>query len=226
MSPMLFQMSADGTPRVVFKQHSSRLSSGKVVHRKAKQTEKFFVRNQFVRSILPDGHVGTRVVVHDPVPLKHWKSAHATVKVLRRDGKNRATVGPLWVLLGFVSVTGRCIGEVVHIGADPSDFQHLSYEVLEHAMASLHGARVALSEGQEERTSDFRTRVPGRTRHHDCKWLDMRRHARLRWHWRSQGLLRTARPLGLDAYQPEGFRRPRRRSLSVRVERPTFFHEC
>ena len=42
MSPMLFDMSVDGSPIVVFMQHSSRLPSGKVVHRK------FLVRNQFV----------------------------------------------------------------------------------------------------------------------------------------------------------------------------------
>ena len=64
MSPMLFAMSADGAPIVVFKQHSSRLPSAKVVHRKAKQTEEFLVRNQFVRCTLPDGRVETRVVVH------------------------------------------------------------------------------------------------------------------------------------------------------------------
>ena len=38
--------------------------------------------------------------------------------------------------------------------SDPTDLGHLSHEVLEHAMASLHAAQVALSEEQEERASD------------------------------------------------------------------------
>ena len=87
MSPMLFELSADGTPTVVFNQHSSRMPSGKVAHRKAKQTEEFPVRNRFVRCTLPDGRVGTRGVVHDPVLLKHGKGAHAIVEVLGRDWK-------------------------------------------------------------------------------------------------------------------------------------------
>ena len=49
-------------------------------------------------------------------------------------------------------------GEAEHTGADPSDVQHES-DVLEDAMAGLHAARVAMSDEQEERTSDFRTRV-------------------------------------------------------------------
>ena len=80
--------SADGKPIVVFKRHSSRLPSGEVVHRKAQQTQEFFLRNQFVRCTLPDGRVETGVVVHDPVPLNHWKSPHA-VEVLRREWKTR-----------------------------------------------------------------------------------------------------------------------------------------
>ena len=60
MSPMLFEMSADGTPIVVFKQQSSLLPCGKVVHRKAKQTEEFLVRNHFVRCTLPDGNACCR----------------------------------------------------------------------------------------------------------------------------------------------------------------------
>ena len=43
----------------------------------------------------------------------------------------------------------------------PSDLRHVSDEVLEDAIAIIHAARVALSDGQEERTSDFRTRVLG-----------------------------------------------------------------
>ena len=80
MSPMLFEVSADGTPTVVFKHHLSRLPSGEVVHRKAKQTDAFLVQNQLVRCTWPGGHLDTRVVVHDPVPSKHWESAHAIVE--------------------------------------------------------------------------------------------------------------------------------------------------
>ena len=47
------------------------------------------------------------------------------------------------------------------LAPNSSDVQHVSAEVLEQAMASLHAARVALSDEREERTSDFRTRVPG-----------------------------------------------------------------
>ena len=72
MAPILFEVSADGTPIVVFKHHSSRLPSGEVVHRKAKQTEELLVRNQFVRCTLPDGRVERRAAVHDPVLLFHW----------------------------------------------------------------------------------------------------------------------------------------------------------
>ena len=93
MSPMLFEMSADGTPIVAFKHQSSRLPSGKVVPHKAKPTEEFLVRNQVVPCTLPDGRVEMRVVVRDPVPLKHWKSAHAIVEALRRDGKTGRRLG-------------------------------------------------------------------------------------------------------------------------------------
>ena len=93
MSPMFIEMSADGTPIVAFKHHSSRLPPGKVVHCKAKQTEEFFVRNRFVRCTLPDGRVEKRVVVHDPVLLKHRKSSHAIADVLRRDWKTGRQLG-------------------------------------------------------------------------------------------------------------------------------------
>ena len=52
-------------------------------------------------------------------------------------------------------------GEAEHTGADPTDLQHVSDEVLEDAMGRLHAARVALAEGLVERTSDFRTRLLG-----------------------------------------------------------------
>ena len=90
---MLVDMSADDAPIVAFKHHSSRLPSGKVVHRKAKQTEEFLVRNQFVRCTLPDGRVETRAIVHDPVPTKHGKGAHASVEV--------AMLGAQWDLDRF-----------------------------------------------------------------------------------------------------------------------------
>ena len=73
--------------------HSSRLPSSEVVHRKAKQTEEFLVRNHFVRCTLPDGRVETRVVLHDPVPLKRRKSAHAIVDVLRGNWKTGRQLG-------------------------------------------------------------------------------------------------------------------------------------
>ena len=47
-------------------------------------------------------------------------------------------------------------GEAVH-----TDLQHVSDEVLEHETATLDAVCVALSDGQEERTSDFRTCVLG-----------------------------------------------------------------
>ena len=50
-------------------------------------------------------------------------------------------------------------GEAEH--TDPSDVQHASDEDLESARASIHAARVALSDGQEEITSDFRIRGLG-----------------------------------------------------------------
>ena len=56
-------------------------------------------------------------------------------------------------------------GEAVHAGAEPSD------EVLGHAMASLHAARVALSDGQEGtqiRCPHSRSRS---TRNSGCNWL-------------------------------------------------------
>ena len=52
-------------------------------------------------------------------------------------------------------------GEAEHTGVNPSDLQHVSDKVLEETIASLHAARVALSDGQEERTSDLRSRVLG-----------------------------------------------------------------
>ena len=96
MSPMLFETSADGTPIVGFKHHSSRLPSGKIFHRKAKQTEEFLVRNQFLRCTLPVGRAETRDVVHDPVPLEHGSSAHAIVEVLWRDWKTGRQLGHAW----------------------------------------------------------------------------------------------------------------------------------
>ena len=84
---MLIEMSAVGTPVVAFKHQSSRLPSGEVVHRKAKQTEDFLVRNQFARCMLPAGRVETRVVVYDPVRVKHSKTADAVAEVLTEDWK-------------------------------------------------------------------------------------------------------------------------------------------
>ena len=102
---------------------------GKVVHRKAKQTEEFLVRNQFVRCILPDGRVETRVVVHDPVHLKHQKSAHAIVEVLRRDWE-----------------TGRQLG---HVGCAVASykFDRLVLTALERIWRKVHAADAPCHDG-------------------------------------------------------------------------------
>ena len=102
MSTMLFEMSADGTPTVVFKHLSSQMPPDSVVHRKAKQT-----------CTLPDGRAETRVVVHDPVLLKHGKGAHAIVEVLRKDGKTGRQLG-CGVCIGIVQVRSVC---AVSLGA-------------------------------------------------------------------------------------------------------------
>ena len=97
LSPMLFEKSADNTPLVIFKRYSSRLPSGPVVHHKANQTEEFSVQNQFEQCTLPNGRVETRVVVHNPVLLKCWKSAHAVVEVSPQERlEDGAIAGPCW----------------------------------------------------------------------------------------------------------------------------------
>ena len=107
MSPILFEMSADGTPIVVFKHHSSRLPSGEVVHRKAKQTEELLVRNHFVR-------VETRVVVHDPVPLETLEKCSCHRGSPQERLEDWTTAGPCWVRIGIVQVRSVC---AVSLGA-------------------------------------------------------------------------------------------------------------
>ena len=114
-------------------------------------------------------------------------------------------------------------GEAEHSGADPSDIQHVSDGVLGDAMASLRAVRVALSDGQEARTSDFRTRVLGGHGTLVATGAPPLT-PMLREHSGRQGLLRTARPPSLHAFQSDGSRRPRCRNLGAR---PTpSFHEC
>ena len=103
-------------------------------------------------------------------------------------------------------------GKVMHNGADPSNLQHVSGEVQEHAMGSLHAARVALSDRQEERTSDFRTRVLGRTRNSGCNWViqGYASTAEARDFGKQHGFKVSVRS------NTEGSRRPRCRNLRAR----------
>ena len=107
-------------------------------------------------------------------------------------------------------------GEAELTVADPSDLQHVSDEVLGDSMACLRAVRVALSDGQEARTSDFRTRVLGG---HGTLVATGAPPVTpvLREHSGRQGLLRTARPPSLHAFQSDGSRRRRCRNLGARA---------
>ena len=107
------------TPTVVFKHRSSRLPSGKVVHHKAKQTEEFFVQNQFVRCTLPDGVWRRKLSSATPcfffltrtVPL--WKSSGETGRL----GDRWAMLGAQWNRTSSIGLRcqpwiesgGRCV---------------------------------------------------------------------------------------------------------------------
>ena len=64
-----------------------------LMHKIAEKTGEFPVHNLVVRCTLSGRRVEERVFVHDTVPLKHWKSAHAIVEVLRRDWKTGRRLG-------------------------------------------------------------------------------------------------------------------------------------
>ena len=118
---MLFEMSADGKPVVVFKHHSSRLPSGKVVYRMAKQTEEFLVRNLLMWCTLPAGRVATRVVVYDPRALEKRKKCPSHCGSPQERLEDQATGGPYWVRSGIVQVRSVCaVSFGAHLAAGAS----------------------------------------------------------------------------------------------------------
>ena len=100
MSSMPFETSVDGTSGVVFKHHSMRSPSGKVVHRKAKQTEAFLVRIQFVLCTLARWACGNArchprpcaFETREMVPMPLWKSSG----VIGRLGDSWTMLGAQW----------------------------------------------------------------------------------------------------------------------------------
>ena len=103
---------------------------------------------------------GTRVVCHEaPAKFLHLLGtvlAEAPVSGGQAGGPSSANAmgaGELFLVLfpwlgdafekkHWLAAPSAHDGEAVHTGADPNDVQHVSDEVLEHAMASLHAARV------------------------------------------------------------------------------------
>ena len=92
-SPMLSSKSADGTPISVMHRTEHVLPSGEKVARAGKKTCEFLVKNQFLRAAVPGGTVETRVLIQDPIPLDHGKSASAIFESCVKDWRSLRQMG-------------------------------------------------------------------------------------------------------------------------------------
>ena len=92
-SPLLMSKSSDGTPVSVAARAKAMLPSGSAVSRAGRDTPEFLVMNQMGRCVLDDGGAVTRVLVKDPIPLKHGKSVLAQFEVQRRQWKSARELG-------------------------------------------------------------------------------------------------------------------------------------
>ena len=75
-APLLTSKSADGTPCKTMEKHKYTTPSGKVFWRVGRAGHEFLLKNQFIRGSRPAG-VASQVVLQDPVPLLHGKTAGA-----------------------------------------------------------------------------------------------------------------------------------------------------
>ena len=91
-APILNSKSADGTPINVAVRYASVLPSGARVRRYGRAGEEFLVKNQFLRVHLP-GTTMTRVLLQEPQPLSHGKSAAAIFQACKKDWRSLREMG-------------------------------------------------------------------------------------------------------------------------------------
>ena len=101
--PILTSKSCDGTPMRVAWQASRALPSGKKLRTAGRCGVEFLVSNQFLKAQLPGDGWTTRVMLAEPIALKHWKSAPAIMAAAQRD----------WLSLRQMRHTGLAIEHYV-----------------------------------------------------------------------------------------------------------------
>lgn len=96
---VLNSKSADGTPISVVVRSRRALPSGDVVARSGRQSSEFLIKNQFLRAFVPGQGCTTRVLLQEPVPLTHGKTALAIFSACGKD----------WMTLRQMGHTGCAI---------------------------------------------------------------------------------------------------------------------
>ena len=91
--PMLTSKSADGTPLTAVVHNAFRFPSGSRVRRSGRKCFNILVKNQFLRIREPHGDCATRVLLQDPLPLCHGKTAHAIFQACKKDWRSLRQLG-------------------------------------------------------------------------------------------------------------------------------------
>ena len=120
--PVLVSYSSDGTPLQSRKSVQGKLPSRKV-RRTGRGSDEFLVQNCFFRALDATGQARTAVVLLDPLPRSHGKSALAMFSCYRRFAPNVRSWGHRGV-------------QVVHFASDRAAFTALRDLIFQHNLSS------------------------------------------------------------------------------------------